>query len=86
MSTISPPIIVDNAGYSFNWVNGTFILTLVGILGAGGAYCLTYFLKSRCTSIKCCCVECARDPIDEDHLNEIQIVAPPGVPPPNQLD
>jgi hypothetical protein len=74
MSSTPTPIIIDTNGYSFDWVNGTFILTLVGILGAGSAYCLTYFLKSRCTSIKCGCIECIRDPITEDHLNEVQIV------------
>ena len=80
MSTATiPPIIVDN--YSFDWVNGTFILSLVTLLGGGGAYCLRYFLKSRCTRIKCGCIECIRDPITEDHLNEVQIVRQPNTNP-----
>lgn len=85
MSTTSP-IIVDTTGYSWNWVDGGFVLTLVGLIGAGSAYCLTYFLKSRCTRIKCGCIECIREPIAEDHLNQVQIVRPPGTPPPGQLD
>jgi hypothetical protein len=76
MSSTPPQIIIDTNGYSWNWIDGGFILTLVGILGAGSAYCLTYFLKSRCTRIKCGCIECIRDPITESHLNDIHIEAP----------
>ena len=43
------------------WFNGAFILTMVGLLGGGGGACLTYFLKSRCKKIKCCCISCERD-------------------------
>jgi hypothetical protein len=84
MST-SQPITIDTTAYSWNWIDSGFILTLVGLLGAGSAYCLTYFLKSRCTRIKCGCIECIRDPITEDHLNEVQIVRQPN-PAPNPLD
>lgn len=84
-SATIPPIIIDSDGYSYNWVNGSFVLTLVGLIGAGSAYCLTYFLKSRCTRIKCFCIECIRDPIAEDHLNEVQIVRQPNQVP-NPLD
>lgn len=76
MSSTPPPIIVDNTGYSYNWIDGGFILTAIGLIGAGSAYCLTYFLKSRCTRIKCFCIECLREPIAEDHLNEVQIEVP----------
>jgi len=85
MSSTPPPIIIDSNGYSYNWIDGGFVLTLVGLIGAGSAYCLTYFLKSRCTRIKCGCIECLREPIAEDHLNEVQIDVP-HAPPPNQLD
>jgi hypothetical protein len=78
MSSTQPPIIVDN--YSFDWVNGTFILSLVTLLGGGGAYCLRYFLKSRCTRIKCGCIECVRDPIPADQINEVTINARPHPP------
>jgi len=43
------------------WMNGTFILSLLTLVGGGGMACLKYFLKSRCTSIKCCCISCQRD-------------------------
>jgi len=76
MSSTTPPIIIDSNGYSYNWIDGGFVLTLVGLIGAGSAYCLTYFLKSRCTRIKCGCIECLREPIAEDHLNDIQIEVP----------
>ena len=79
------PITIDTTAYSWNWIDSGFILTLVGLLGAGSAYCLTYFLKSRCTRIKCGCIECLRDPITEDHLNEVQIVRQPNQVP-NPLD
>jgi hypothetical protein len=63
-------------------LDGGFILTLSRpIRSRLSAYCLTYFLKSRCTRIKCGCIECIRDPITEDHLNEVQIVRQPNTNP-----
>ena len=56
-----------------DWLNGTFILSLLTLVGGGGMACLKYFLKSRCTSIKCCCVECVRDVIPADNLNEVSL-------------
>lgn len=44
-------------------INATFILTMTGMIGTGFGVLLTYFLKSRCSKIKCCCVECERDTI-----------------------
>jgi len=45
-------------------INATFILTMTGMIGTGIGVLLTYFLKSRCTMVKCCCLECKRQPID----------------------
>ena len=45
-------------------INATFILTMTGMIGTGIGVLLTYFLKSRCTMVKCCCMECTRQPID----------------------
>ncbi len=45
------------------WFDDTFILTLVGLVGGGGAAILTYFLKSRCRTVECCCSKCERDVI-----------------------
>ena len=42
-------------------ITESFILAVLGIFGAGGSALLIYFLKSRCKTIKCCCVECERD-------------------------
>ena len=56
-----------------SWFNGTFILSLITLVGGGATACLRYFLKSRCTSIKCCCVECVRDVIPSDNLNEVSL-------------
>jgi len=30
---------------------------------------LTFIIKSRCRNIKCCCVECERDVINQANLN-----------------
>lgn len=44
-------------------INSTFILTMTGMIGTGIGVLLSYFLKSRCTLIKCCCFECQRAPV-----------------------
>ena len=55
------------------WLNGTFILSLITLVGGGATACLRYFLKSRCTSIKCCCISCQRDVIPSDNLNDVTL-------------
>ena len=42
-------------------ITESFVLAVLGIFGAGGSALLIYFLKSRCKTIKCFCVECERD-------------------------
>jgi len=42
-------------------ITESFILAILGMVGGGGSACLVYFLKSRCKTIKCCCIECERD-------------------------
>jgi len=54
-------------------INATFILTMTGMIGTGIGVLLTYFLKSRCTQVKCCCIECRRQPI-ELQPSDIEIV------------
>lgn len=44
--------------------NGAWLLTVFGILGACVSGMFVYFLKSRCSSIKCCGMECQRDVLD----------------------
>lgn len=55
------------------WFDDTFILTLVGIIGGGGVYLLTFCLKSRCRTVNCCCIKCERDVIPPADLNNVQI-------------
>lgn len=52
--------------------NSTFFLTLIGIIGGGCGILLTYFLKSRCTEIKCFGLFCKRSPIE---LNDIELTS-----------
>jgi len=44
--------------------HSAFILTLVGGLGAGVGVLLSYFLKSRCSHIKMCCIDCDREVVN----------------------
>lgn len=47
------------------WIhNDAFILTLITLFGAGCSYVLKYFLISRCSVVRCCCLECRRIPVD----------------------
>ena len=55
------------------WLDDTFILALVGIIGGGCMYGLTFMLKSRCRVIECCCVRCERDTIPPADLNNVSI-------------
>jgi len=57
------------------WLDDTFILSLVGLLGGGGLYLLSYFLKSRCRMISCCCLKCERDVIPPADLNSVVITS-----------
>lgn len=41
--------------------HGTWLLTVVAGVSGGMGVIFTYFLKSRCTRIKCFCGECHRD-------------------------
>lgn len=57
-----------------DWFNSTFILSLVALLGSGATVILTYFLKSRCSTIKLCCgmIECNRQVIELD-ASQVQL-------------
>ena len=58
------------------WFNGAFILTLTGMVGGGISYLLIFCLKSRCTNIKCCCIELNRQPIPVENINEVNLNVP----------
>jgi hypothetical protein len=49
----------------------TFMLTFFGLLGTGVGVLLTYCLRSRCTKIKLCGLQCDREPIDL-HVTDLQ--------------
>jgi len=51
-----------------------FVISMVGILGGGLGVLLSYFLKSRCTKIKCCGVGCDRQPVELDQ-SQIDVVS-----------
>ena len=44
--------------------NGTFLLTVFGMITACVGGMFTYFLKSRCTTIKCLGFRCDRKPLE----------------------
>jgi len=45
------------------WFNGAFIMSMISLVGIGTGFLLVACLKSRCKSIKCCCIKCERDVI-----------------------
>ena len=57
------------------WMDDIFILNLIGIIGGGGIYCLTFILKSRCRNINCCCISCERDVLPPADLNNVSITS-----------
>ena len=59
---------------SFLEKNGTFVLTLFGIVSTGIGIVLTYFLKSRCVEIKCWGIFCKRQPLELD-VSDIEITS-----------
>jgi len=65
--------ISNNSNNMPNWLNDIFILNLIGIIGGGCIYCLTFILKSRCRVINCCCLKCERDTIPPADLNNISV-------------
>ena len=57
-------------------VSESFILTVVGILTGFVGAVLTFCLRSRCSSIKCCCVECVRDVVPTNDIGSVSIEMP----------
>ena len=42
------------------------LITIIGLVGSGLSAMLIYFLKSRCSTKKCCgCLECEREVLSE---------------------
>jgi len=55
------------------WLDDTFLISMVGLVGGGIGYLLMFCLKSRCTNIECCCLKCQRTPIPTAHLASVDI-------------
>ena len=60
--SVTCPIECVGAGCDKDFVerNGAFLLTVLGVWVTCFGGLLTYFLKSRCTTIKCCGVQLDR--------------------------
>ncbi len=58
-------------------VSESFIITCVGIFCAALGGILTCALRSRCTKIKCFCIECDRQVISEAQLSRTTLEIPP---------
>ena len=56
-------------------VNGTWVLSFTAVLSACISGTLVYFLRSRCTRIKCGCIECIRQPLSEENLGSANLDA-----------
>ena len=57
----------DCDAYNFVTNNSAFVLTLIGLVGAG----FMCILKSRCSSINCCCISCQRSVLSEEAITEL---------------
>jgi len=77
MSEFNEPIIIQG-----DWLerNGTFLITVLGIMGGGCSAMMVYFLKSRYSNINICwgCLSCIREPLPVDM---VEVSANPRVPP-----
>ena len=58
---------------TFIQTNEAFLLTIVGTLSAMFGLLLNTCIKSRCTAIKFCGLECIRNPIPVEELNNVNV-------------
>ena len=54
-------------------VNGTWVLSFTAVLSACISGTFVYFLRSRCTKIRCGCIECIRQPLSEENLESANL-------------
>ena len=54
-------------------------ITMVGFVGTGLGVLLSFFLRSRCTKIRCCGLSCDRTPLTADELSAIEAQSPRSV-------
>lgn len=69
--TLCPIECVDSACPPADFLekHSTFVITITGALSGLLGVIFTYFLKSRCTKVSCCCASCEREPIPVDAEN-----------------
>ena len=69
--TWGPPM----QGYEPDFVerNGAWLLSVLGVLTACVSGILAYFLKSRCSHIKCCGVEITRDVLNLERVSDAEL-------------
>ena len=75
MTDIVCPINCINTGCphpDFLEKHNGFVITLIGSISAVLGVVFSYFIRSRCKNIKCCCIACDRDVIEVKKEN-IQI-------------
>lgn len=61
----------DCDAYEYFNENSAFILTLVGLFGAGCSGFAMCILRSRCSHIKCGCISCERNVLSEQAITEL---------------
>jgi hypothetical protein len=49
-------------------VSESFILACVGVISGCVGGVLTFFLRSRCSEISCCCFKCKRDVLQGEDI------------------
>lgn len=53
--------------------HSSFLITLIGILSGSVGVVLTYFLKSRCTEIRCFGMWCKRKPMESTDVESADV-------------
>ena len=64
----------ENSDPDFVERNGVWMLSVLGVFMSCLSGILVYMLKSRCKKIKCACIECERDVLDQDAVVEIEAI------------
>ena len=75
---MSSPETWGSSGYDPDFIerNGAWLLSVLGVTTACVSGVLAYFLKSRCSRIKCCGVECERDVLNLERVPEDTLHVP----------
>jgi hypothetical protein len=66
-------VVIDTEHYDFVQRNGTWVLSVLAVMMSCIAAILGYFLRSRCTRIQCCGMECERQVLDLTQENDLSV-------------